>query len=270
MARYLIQAAAKVKDGWDQLAHGLESLVRELGGTVETMGITLTDLEMLTVANIPDGVATATLLLAGRERLGSVKVTPLLRPADLQQASRHPSCTGSGATRRGLHQLKVGLTAVSEVDSDPPWALPVLPQSGPSVQPAHGTPPAPAWEMPERPQLGVPELAGDEVPAGSVDLLVGTFTRFSDLSAFSRTLSDLPGVLAVVTRHFYRGMVTIRVRYESPIPLLTRLQGLTQFKPLVRELGPAQFEVLIGRSTPVAGTPGFTRVEEPVSLAFAG
>jgi hypothetical protein len=92
----------------------------------------------------------------------------------------------------------------------------------------------------------VPEAA---LPPGSIELTVGRFTRFSELGAFSETLSALSGVRSVVTQQFLKGMVTLRVNYDSPIELADRLRELRQLKPEVQETGPARLEMVVFAET---------------------
>src|SRR5581483_432353 len=84
-----------------------------------------------------------------------------------------------------------------------------------------------------------------EIPPGSYALMAGRFTRFSELAGFSETVQALPGIQGVSIQQFQHGMVSMRIQYDSPIPFMTRLKELRQFKPEVREIGPAQYEMLI-------------------------
>jgi len=100
----------------------------------------------------------------------------------------------------------------------------------------------------------MPAGAG-EMPPGSYELVAGRFTHFSDLGAFSETLQALPGVRSMSTQQFVRGMVSLRVHYDNPIPLLTRLRELQQFRPDVREIGPSQIEMVIFAGPQAAPAP---------------
>jgi hypothetical protein len=83
----------------------------------------------------------------------------------------------------------------------------------------------------------------DPAWVGSVEVVVGPFSRFSQLRAFTQALHGLPGIKSVATRQFYRGMAHFWVRYDSPIPLATRLGELSQFKPKVASSGSGQIDV---------------------------
>ena len=106
-------------------------------------------------------------------------------------------------------------------------------------------PPQPASLVPlqsvARREPAGPVLA--QTVAGGLELVVGPFSRFTDLAGFTRRLRELPGIQAVDTRHFFKGTVSLRVRYEDAVPLATRLAELEEFEPHVASATPSRIEV---------------------------
>lgn len=104
------------------------------------------------------------------------------------------------------------------------------------VEPAPLPLPPDAWREPAKPALA-------QTVGGGLELVVGPFTRFTDLARFTRSLRELPGIQAVDTRHFFKGTVSLRVRYEDAIPLATRLVELESFEPHIASATPSRIEV---------------------------
>jgi len=101
------------------------------------------------------------------------------------------------------------------------------------VEPPHLAPLPPVETVPAAPQ----------VHGTAIELTAGPFARFSQLAEFMQALSALPGIEKVDTRQFYQGTVQLRVRYNSPIPLATRLGELQQFRPAISVTSSGQIEV---------------------------
>lgn len=80
---------------------------------------------------------------------------------------------------------------------------------------------------------------------GGVELVVGSFTSFSKLAAFTRALQGLQGIDTVTTRQFYKNVVQLRVRYDGDVPLVTRLKELSDFAPVVVSASPTRIELRI-------------------------
>ncbi|MBI3980284.1 MAG: hypothetical protein HY331_19080 [Chloroflexi bacterium] len=93
----------------------------------------------------------------------------------------------------------------------------------------------------------LPALIGEAEPTGAIvggiELVVGPFSRFSQLGDFLRALRALPGVESVMTRQFHRGILRLRVRYDNPIALATRLLDLSAFAPRIVSAGAARIEL---------------------------
>ena len=87
--------------------------------------------------------------------------------------------------------------------------------------------------------------SGIEPPMGSYDLVVGPFTRFTALVGFTNRLRTLPGIESVATRYFAKSMAHLRVRYDDPIELSTRIAEMTEFTPRVKRVSAGRFDVQI-------------------------
>ena len=94
----------------------------------------------------------------------------------------------------------------------------------------------------------VAPVAAEDLPAGTTEVIVGPFARFSALAAFMQALKAQPGVTGVVTRQVHRGTVYLRVRYDGVIPLRTSLEQLVGYDLEVVAEQPHRLEVRV-RST---------------------
>lgn len=126
---------------------------------------------------------------------------------------------------------------------DPPMTTTTITTTTTSSTPAAPPPPpvAPALAA----TMPLPSTTSDVI-AGSIDLAVGPITRFTQLAGFTRALRSLPGVADVATRQFYRQTALLRIRYDDPMPLQTRLQDLGgDFNPQVTAASPTRIELRI-------------------------
>jgi uncharacterized protein with GYD domain len=280
MARYLVQAIANPEQRVthpDELAAWIQQVVERAGGRLEGLYYTIGDSDMVMLLDMPDDATEAAFVELGSST-GRFKVTsqaPLISPEDAAQATRKLTV----ASRDDVAMPRERELYVRPVPSASSGG-PVQPAQGDTVYESVGRSQPPLEE--QQPNgLPSPSMLATigEMPPGSYELVAGRFTRFSELGAFSETLQALPGVNSVTIQQFLRGMVSMRIQYDSPIPLLTRLQELRQFKPEVRAIGPAQFELLIfsesrgatpplpsERPGPAAGAPPRERPSTPETL----
>jgi hypothetical protein len=103
----------------------------------------------------------------------------------------------------------------------------------------------PAGEDPPEEAEDVPGLLTERAMIGGVELLVGPFTKFTDLASLMSALRALPGVRSVATQRFVKGIAHLRLRYEDPVPLAARLKGLRAFGPRIVACGPARIEMRV-------------------------
>lgn len=93
----------------------------------------------------------------------------------------------------------------------------------------------------------VPEAANP----GSVEIVVGPFHQLSQLARFSRALRTLRGVGSVETRQFFNGRVHLRLRYDDPVPLATRIHDLSDFSLDVVNETPRRIEMRVRSKEPL-------------------
>ena len=270
MARYLIQAASNRREALaapHDLAVWVRGVVEKLGGNLESLDYTIGEEDLVLIMEMPDEASMAAFseLASTANKLHVARVSALIRP----EAARIALSRGNGLVEAVRPSAP---PPVAEAAYGPPIEEPSdLPEVRYEPEPVYEEA-APAEDAAIMSSMSA--RLGD-VPPGAYGLVAGRFTRFSELAAFSETVQALPGIQGVTIQQFLRGMVSMRIQYDSPTPLLTRLQELRQFKPEVREVGPAQYEMLIfaesrgaslsGKLAPASpAVPSLARPEEPV------
>ncbi|CAA9229692.1 MAG: hypothetical protein AVDCRST_MAG77-935 [uncultured Chloroflexi bacterium] len=170
---------------------------------------------------------------------------PALLPSPQPRAARDDSVRAFApivllAERAALVGSTRDVQASPEIYDAPPL-LPAA-EVGSRVEPAASA------VVPERSAAGTGEAR--PTPGGAIDLVAGPFSHFSDLAAFTRQLRAMPGVDALETRQFYKGTVRFRLRYDDPVPFVTRVGELHDFAPHVVATDAGRIEV---RVTPLGG-----------------
>jgi len=248
MSRYLLQANANPRDkaaAPDDLAAWIGQLVEKAGGHLHELAFAIGEPDLVMVLELPGEADLAAFEELGGSA-GKFKVASrigLIDPVDARRAIRSMAAASNdmaGEAHVVDNPAELALaTSVfptlsqNAVQDKHPLSDEVLDESEPEDFEPAGLP---------RPSM----LATiGEMPPGSYELVAGRFTRFSELAAFSETVQALPGIKSVTIQQFLRGMVSMRIQYDSPIALVNRLQELRQFKPEVRTIGPSQLEMLI-------------------------
>ncbi|HLG72297.1 MAG TPA: GYD domain-containing protein [Chloroflexota bacterium] len=250
MARYLIQAATIQHDASSlsgELASWAAEEISRLGGSLQSFDYTIGETNLVLLAEMPDEAALA--IFSGRAaeagKLRIMGVSPLISP---ERARRVETLVEAGP-------------AEAETSNVVPFPAPQPEPIDEPMEPYQLSPEAePEPYMPAA-------LSEAAMPPGSYELTVGRFTRFSELGAFTETLHSLPGVRSVTTKQFIRGMVSLHVSYDSPIPLATRLRDMRQFKPEVRETSPVHLEMLVFGEARGETLPAKSEAAEPVAAA---
>lgn len=136
-------------------------------------------------------------------------------------------------------------------DGPPPPAPPVTAQLTPApAAPLERAIPAPVPAERAAEHATASATFTNAARIGGVELVVGRFTSFSKLAAFTRALQALEGIDTVTTRQFYKNVVQLRVRYDGDVPLVTRLKELTDFAPVVVSASPTRIELRIPHREP--------------------
>jgi hypothetical protein len=81
-------------------------------------------------------------------------------------------------------------------------------------------------EAPAAPAAAVPEAPAAQLFARAVELDVGPFADFDELSEFERTLGGLADVDDVYVRRFFGGRAIVEIAAARELPLLDRLAGI--------------------------------------------
>ncbi len=105
MAKYLMQASYGAK-GVQGLIQGggssrvavVESVAKQMGGTVESMYFSFGDADVICICDMPDNVTAAAVSLAvNASGVTTAKITPLITPEELDAAAKKvPSYTPPG------------------------------------------------------------------------------------------------------------------------------------------------------------------------------
>jgi hypothetical protein len=93
------------------------------------------------------------------------------------------------------------------------------------------------------------------LPHRTVNVVVGPFTRFSELARFRQALGGLPGVRCLRQRQLVQGVAQFYVQHDDPAALAARLEALRDFRSVVRAPSPTRIEVwLPGYLQPPVGS----------------
>lgn len=114
--------------------------------------------------------------------------------------------------------------AAAPVDAAPPAAVPA-PAAPPVFQPAPAPAPAPA-PGPDQ-----------HVFQSRVEIDAGPFTDFSSISAFERSLAQLPGVEDLYVRRLVDDRVLLELRLVRPAPLVVAMRQSLPYSLEVRSIG---------------------------------
>lgn len=96
MPKYLVQASYKpegvkglLKDGGSKRKAVIEQMAASFGGSVESLYFAFGDADVYVIIDAPDNVTAAAVSLAvNASGVVSLKTTPLLTPAEMDQAAR--------------------------------------------------------------------------------------------------------------------------------------------------------------------------------------
>ena len=266
------------------------ALVLAVGGVTEVCDLTLCDFDLVVIAQLPDTVALASLVMRATSSglLAGIESVPLLTTEEAALAAEQAlrlalggrAVSASETAGDGpdepvvLHDLgRVAPVERTRPKASQPPQGPLVPEwsgerEGVSADVWNRAPPAEnrsAGEQAPRETYTAPAMPSEATTArlpdmddlqGAYDISAGPFARFSDLGEFTQVLNGVPGVLSISTKYFDRGRVGFRVRYDNAVPLLTRLRELPQFKGQMSEVAPHRIEFSVSHAAPVEAPAG--------------